>query len=186
MTRVAEPNFNNWIADRNPFNLPKPPQWWLQRLHDQDEALVVFPSRARVNTYVLARRRQYSKTAHDRFRAAHANVARPRTGGDSDVVAEHALVYVAHIVGGVGNWSDTIFQQLRECDTWAQGGADAVVDRIEARERVVEARKQHTLLDNLDHMARDAWRSFKARTGQRNQRSNTGPKAKIVPGALSL
>lgn len=172
-----EQDFHNWIPDRNPFNLPKPPVWWLTRLHDQDEALVLFPSRTRVNTYVLARRRQFSKAAHAKF---DGHVVRPRTGGDNDVVADHNLIYVAHVVGGIAHWSETIFKQLKEGDTWAQGGADALIQKLEDAEAAAEGKKRKGLLDMFDHMARDAWRSFKARTGQRNQRSTSATKVKIV------
>jgi hypothetical protein len=174
-------NFHNWLGSANPFNLPKPPAWWLTRLHDQDEGLVVFPSALRVNTYVLARRREFSRDLHELFKRKGANVARPRISPDSDTLAAHNLVYVAHIVGGIGNWSETIFRQLKEGDTWAQGGASKVIEKIEGAELRADQRKHANLLDKIDHMARDAYRSYKARTGQRNQRSNTGPKAKIVP-----
>ena len=45
----------NYIADRNPFNLLPPPEWWLQQLYDYDAQLVVVPSRQDA-VYRLARR----------------------------------------------------------------------------------------------------------------------------------
>ena len=52
-------NHGNYIHVANRFGLETPPDWWLTKLHDQDAALVVFPSQGRPNTYVLARRRSH-------------------------------------------------------------------------------------------------------------------------------
>ena len=170
----------NWLPDLNRFNLPEPPEWWLKRLHDQDDALVLFPSRLRPNTYVLARRRGFS--ARLRRLLTGAAVYNPaKSGGDGDVLAAHHLVYVAHVAGTIGQWTTAIFQQLREWDTWAAGGGDAVANTLEQQEIYTSSKIHADLIDSIDHRARDAWRSYQARTGQRNQRANSGAKAKIVP-----
>lgn len=173
-------HFHNWIADVNKFNLPVPPDWWLQRLHDQDAALVVFPSRLR-QAYVLARRRQFSKALHVQC-TAKQEIVRQSQGGDSDVLAAQGLIFIDFMVNTQGNFTDTVFHQLKMRDIWAQGGAENFERKIVEAENAEEGRKRKTMLDNIDHRARDAWRSYKARTGQRSDsRGQSRPQAKQMP-----
>lgn len=168
-------DYGNWLGAANKFSLSEPPEWWLKRLYDQDSALVVFPSQTRPNTYVLARRRSASKELHRMFKG---HVQRPRISPDSDILAANNLIYVAHLLGT--QFSETVFAQLKESDMWARGGADKVIEEVESKEAAAADRSFRSWLDDIDHRARDAWRSYKARTGQRNQRSTSATKVKIV------
>lgn len=167
----------NWLPDTNPYLLPAPPTWWLQLLHDQDAALVVFPSRLGPR-YILARRRSASLTMPELVKV-DADLLRITAHGDGDVLAVNSLVAVDAIINTSGNWTTAIFSQLRARDIWAAGGGDAYVDHIEAGETAVAAGKRARMLDDIDQRARDSYRSLQARTGQRNQRAGSGA-AKIV------
>lgn len=175
--------FNNWIADLNKYNLMTPPAWWLQKLYDQDAALVVFPSRLR-QAYVLARRRQFSRSLHVQCNS-NQEIVRQSRGGDSDVMATHGLIFIDFMVNTQGNFTDAVFGQLRARDGWAAGGGEAMDRKIFDAESAEEGRKRKTMIDNIDHRARDAYRSYKARTGQRTKVSNGNlrPQAKQMPVA---
>lgn len=175
-------DYRNWLIVTNPFLLPKPPQWWLKRLHDQDAELVVFPSRLRAS-YVLARRRSSSLAMPKSLKFAN-DLERLSKGGDGDVLAARNLVHVENILGGFGNWTDDIFFQLKQRDIVAAGGAEKFTQRIEASEAAARAKQRKQMLDDIDQRSGDAYRSYQARTGQRNKHANDrggrSPGARIV------
>lgn len=178
----------NWIPDINRYGLPKPPAWFLKILWDQDPGLVVIPSR-QGQKYILARRRDRSKLI--------ANIARTQINervhkrvnySDSDMLEGRSFVKVDSIRSITGNvfnasWMTScpaMIKELRDRDMWAAGGAEKYIEKIEAEEKAKADRQRKTLLDDLDHRAGDAWRSYQARTGQRNQRATSG-RVKFVP-----
>lgn len=175
-------NYRNWFPDTNKFLLPKPPQWWLKRLHDQDAELVVFPSRLRAS-YVLARRRSASLGMPKSLKVAN-DLEKMTSAGDGDVMAARNLVHVANIENASGNWTDTIFFQLKQRDIWAAGGAHKFHQRIIENEAAERAKKRAALLDDIDQRSADAYRSYQARTGQRNKHANDrggrSPGARVV------
>lgn len=166
----------NWIPDINRHNLPKPPQWFLTRLWDLDAALVVLPARTG-RKYLLARRRELSLRVPmlvENLKTAalkkHARV----NYSDGDLLAQYKLVSVDTLVGNFHTgWSgaDLIFQNLRERDMWADGGVDGFIKRMEEREAEIANKKRAKLLGDIEHRAGDAYRSYKARTGQRTKLS---------------
>lgn len=184
---------SNWIADRNRYGLPEPPAFVLTAFHNQDAALVLVPSNQQ-RKYLLARRRTLSRDMSAIVRKTRDGAAAtlkqlPRFAeSDSAMLERLDLVLVdsiTHVHGNVanGSWMRSLpglLAELRARDTWATGGADKLTDRLEAAERATEDRDRATLHDNIEHRARDAWRSLQARTGQRNQRASSG-RAKIVP-----
>lgn len=155
---------NNWIATENTFKLAAPPQWWLKQLHDYDSQLVVFPSRTRM-AYILARRRSHSNAMAELDRL-DKDLIRKSAGLDGDIIANHNLIYVRHLIGNTIRRPE-IFQWLKDHDTWANGGAEKVAQAIEDAEVSAAQKKRQTMLDNIDHRARDAWKSYQARTGRR-------------------
>lgn len=164
----------NWIPDRNRFSAPKPPEWFLKALWDQDAQLVILPSRIG-RKYILARRRQKSSAVPVLVKA-HNKLMIDTRGSDGDMLASYNLLGVDTIKGNIhGTWSPAILQELRERDMWP-GGADKFIDKLEEGERKVEATKRANFQSDMEHRAGDAWRSLQARTGQRNQHSNAGHK----------
>lgn len=170
----------NWIPDTNRFKLPTPPAWFLQRLWDFDPILVLIPSRVSVKgatpAYLLCRRRQHSRGLGD---VAMLDNKHP----DTNMCYVHGLVPIAPLRFNNGATTFTeagcnsLLAELRARDTWAvtgghDGDADVLVDKIEAAERAQATRERQSLRDMFYHRARDAYRSLKARTGQRNKRAS--------------
>ncbi len=156
----------NYFTTSNPFNLQPPPQWWLTRLYDFDAMLVLFPSTLRP-AYVLARKQQFAQPTEP-LQELDKNLRRLTNGGDGDIMADRNLVYVESITGN-GAWTGQIFLGLAARDIWAAGGAEVYHNRIITLEEVAREAQQRRAADDMDHRARDAWRSLQARTGQRSR-----------------
>lgn len=161
----------NYFATGNPYSLMPPPTWWLRKLSDFDHALVVFPSSLRA-CYVLARRRQFG-LGHP-LEKLDRDLQRLTGGGDGDLMADRNLVFVDYLISA-GGWSTDIFHELRKRDIWAAGGADKYNAQLIAHEDAIAARQQSAYLSDIDHRARDAYRSYQARTGQRTRVSGNPP-----------
>jgi hypothetical protein len=177
---VALPHLKNYLPSENPFKLADPPDWWLQQLFDYDAQLVVFPSRHRM-AYILARRRHYSN-AMDEMVQLDKNLIKQTAGLDGDILANNNLIYVRHLIGEAVRRPQT-FQWLRDNDITANGGAERVANRFENAEADIAAQKRRTMIDDIDHRARDAWRSYQARTGRRSGAGKTRAAAKQMPKA---
>lgn len=164
---MGSPN-RAWIADRNPFGLSKPPDYFLQRLLDYDNMLVVIPSRQQP-LYRLARRVQ--------FTVGIGPIAVLSNEADTAMMATHGIVPVTTIVrfGGTNYWdAETVIQKLRDRDIWAHGGADKVVELMDAAEEADRQRILDSTRDNLRQRAKDGWNSLQARTGSRNKTAYDG------------
>jgi hypothetical protein len=181
----------NWIPDLNPWGLEQPPAWWLQRLHDFDDKLVIIPSRQNM-LYRIARRKQFSPGI-----GAIGVLDRHK---DTAMLAHHGLVPVTTMIRYSSTWDiDSILVKLRDRDMWrvsggptsglsAQDRAEKVATAIEAHEEEQVQRERNRVHDELDHRSRDAWRSYQARTGQRSRptisgRSVNGPTSRSTPQA---
>lgn len=185
----------NWIPDANRFRLPEPPAWFLQRLWDFDPMLVLIPSRVAVKgetpAYLLCRRRQHSAGLGD---VAMLDNKHP----DTNMCYAHSVVPIGPLRFKDGTTTFTqggcnaLLAELKARDTWAvtgghDGDVDALVDQIEAQERSVERKQRADLRDMFYHRARDAYRSLKARTGQRSKRaSDYHGVARTVGGGSTL
>jgi hypothetical protein len=156
--------FPNYLQSENRRHLADPPDWWLKKLLDTDAELVVFASRVRP-AYVLARRRHFSSAMVEATQM-DKNLLRMSAGMDGDILADHNLIYVRHLLGDSVRRFE-LFQWLKDHDVWEAGGGEAMASRVEGAENLEQERKRKTLLDNLDHRARDAYRSYQARTGRR-------------------
>lgn len=154
----------NYLYTENRWHLAEPPDWWLLKLLEVDSDLVVFPSKMRP-AYVLARRRHHSNALAE-MDTLDKNLLRKSAGMDGDVMADHNLIYVRHLIGNTIRRYE-IFQWLMDHDTWANGGGEAVANKIESIEQYEAEKRRRTLIDNIDHRTRDAWRSYQARTGRR-------------------
>lgn len=170
----------NWIADDNPFNLPAPPEWFLKRLFDFDAQLVLIPSRREVlgvpPAYLLCRRRLYSANAGDVLMLDNKNP-------DTNMCFVHSVLPIAPLRFNNGATTftetgcDSLLTELRSRDTWALtkaggGNEDAAWEAVEAAEAAQKQKQRTNLREDFYHKARDAYRSLKARTGQRNKRAS--------------
>lgn len=171
-------HLNNYLRTENPFKLAAPPAWWLQRLFDQDADLVVFPSRLRM-AYILARRRHFSNAMAEMDRL-DKDTLRKTAGLDGDVLANHNLIYVRHLIGETVR-RHSIFQWLKDNDTKALGGGDKVGTMLENAEADILKQRRLVMLDDIEYRAQDAWRSYQARTGRRSGFTRTSRGAKEMP-----
>jgi hypothetical protein len=95
------------------------------------------------------------------------NMLRQSAGMDGDILATHNLIYVRHLLGNTVRRPE-IFQWLRDHDVQANGGAEKVSNKIEIVEEENAARVMRKIREDIDFRARDAWRSYQARTGRRS------------------
>lgn len=168
---------SNYLEQKggNPFFLPAPPAWWLQAMKDFDSQLVLFPSRVRQG-YVMARRRFKTLARPDLLKLDESTL-RMQAGQDGATMATHKLIFVQHLyLGGTRIWNTLVFEDLRGRDTFEAGGGEKFVQRLEASEAEQDRRAKALLLDDLDQRARDAYRSYKARSGERI----------VVPGTATI
>jgi hypothetical protein len=147
----------NFIPDRNPFNLQEPPEWWLKCLYDFDQDLVIVPSRME-RLYRLARRARKSPGI--------GPLAILDRQADTAMLASYRLIPVTSIISW-GVWGTHIFNELRARDLWRAGGATKYIQTLEAFEAEQERKRKEAIAEGADYRARDAWRSYQARTGQR-------------------
>lgn len=173
-TLTAAPN---WLEGDNPFALPAPPAWWLQRLADFDDRLVLFPSH-KSRAYLLARRRQHTAGLGD---VAMLDNKHP----DTNFCYRHGLLPINMPLRPTGPapWTATsladVLAALRRRDTWAYtaGSQDAskvgrLLDAVDDADAAHERKEHRNLRDMFYHMGRDAWRSLQARIGARNKRAS--------------
>lgn len=164
-------------TDPNPFvgvnylnlnvRMATPPSYWLQRLYDFDDKLVVFPSFKVPFAYVLARRRQFTAGLTDVVTQVAAELVNP----DTVACLEHGLVPVSLIYRTGEAWHiDNIIASLKARDIWAHGGAEKFADKLDESDATREASLKKAVRDDMWNRAGDAWRSYQARTGQRNHR----------------
>ena len=120
---TAGARMGNWLGRLNPWNLPAPPAWWLQRLADRDPDLRVMPGLAEP-CYRVARR------------SVLMNRVTPVLGNDSETgrMCREGLIPVISLRPGT-TWNDDFFLWLDQHDTWQVGGPQKAADRIEQLER---------------------------------------------------
>ena len=170
----------NYVEDVNRWHLPTPPAWFLARLFDFDPDLMLVPSRTLIvgerPAYLLCRRRR-------------------RSAGFGDVAMldnKHPYTNMCYTLGvvpigplrfkeGVNTFTQqglvSLLDELRGRDNWRVTGGDLskgemLADMVEAQECKDEQAQRASFKDAIAHMARDAYRSLKARTGQRNKRAS--------------
>ena len=150
---------NNYIPDQNRFKLSGPPKWWLQQLWDFDSSLVVVPSRQGFY-YRLCQRRKLNlteKMVNDMlFKES-----------DTHMLASYSLVPVTTILA-TANWSNPfLFEELKNRAPWRLGGAEKVNKMLDERDALQQAQLRAATEDNLVERARDGWKAYQYRTGQR-------------------
>lgn len=150
----------NWIVDRNPFSLPKPPEWFLRQLALFDDQLVIIPSRYEY-VYRLMRRRKLTAIVPNQKLAPDLDTS----NSDFALAAEYKLVPVQTILP-TAQWGETIFSWLRDRDIWTHGGATAAADALDAQDQAKRDQQQAKMLDELDQLSSSTYFAYKRRTGQ--------------------
>lgn len=152
---------NNYIVDLNRFKLAAPPQWFLSKLWEFDNSLVIVPSRQSY-VYRLAQRRKLQlsdKIVNDSlFKES-----------DTQMLASYSLVPVTSILANP-NWGNPlIFVELARRAPWRQGGADEMEKKILAQEAKEELDKAVAQDDMLNILGKDAWGMYNKKLGLRSQ-----------------
>lgn len=150
----------NFIVDQNRFHLSGPPQWWLDKLWDFDNSLVVVPSRQGF-FYRLAQRRPLllpEKMVNDMlFKES-----------DTKMLASYSLVPVTTIVA-TANWSNPyIWVDLAGRAPHRMGGAEKAAQLAEEQDRKVEEAKQAGIDNMLNVLSKDAWGMYNKKLGVRS------------------
>lgn len=161
----------NYIPDSP--KMAEPPAFWLQRLYDFDNQLVVMPSRQRPYAYVLARRaRRSAATLGDMVGVLE---------GDTAMCVSYGCVPVSLILRTGEGWEiDGILADLKSRDIWEHGGGDKAADLMDQADAKARARIKADIRDDMWMRSGDAWRSYQARTGQRTKLNR--PTAKKAAG----
>ena len=169
---------NNYFPTENPFQLVAPPQWWLAKMWDMDSQLVVFPSRCRP-VHVLARRRSKS-LAMEAHTKIDKDLLRKSAGQDGDILADNNLIFVRHLIGNTVRRFN-FFQWLKDADTWNKDDGKDFATRVDEIDQARDTKIRLATLDDIDQRAKDAYRSYQARTGRRSKLTyNTSRQAKQV------
>jgi hypothetical protein len=171
----------NYITDRNPFSLAKPPSWWLRGLHAFDHDLVILPSRRKM-LFVVARRRRLSRSlgaAVDRKLA----LADPDHTFDSALCDTYGLIYVTSLLC-TGGWTEANLQIMLDAldrrDTWKHGGpldddaqrkalfegGSRLAKQLDQQDEDARQHINRAVRDDLYQATGDAWRSRQARRGE--------------------
>lgn len=153
-------NLGNWNPDGRAIDAP--PRYFLQRLFDFDAMLVLMPSREQPGAYVLGRRKQWGPGLTE------AAIDAVYTKADTKMAILNGCVPVCMVFKPIsGSWSpDGLIAKLAARDIWAHGGADKVADMLEAQEDAAKDATRKAIRDDLYNRSGDAYRSYKARTGQ--------------------
>jgi hypothetical protein len=147
---------NNFIKDKNPLDLAAPPAWWLKKLHEFDDSLVVVPSRM-AYCYRLAQRRPPDK---------RTNLVHDLQGdNDSTMLRSYGLVPVTTIIA-TARWDNPImFEDLASRMPSRNGGWEAYEKRLNELEEMKNLRERAERDDMLDHIAKDSLGFYKKKAG---------------------
>lgn len=169
----------NWRQDNH--YAEKPPTYFLQRLYDFDNMLLLLPSRDNPGAYVLARRKQWGPGITEKA------VGGVYTKADTKMCILNGAVPVCMVFKPMsGSWNpDPLIRTLMARDIWAHGGADKVADMLEAQEDAAKAAILEQSRKEIYDRSGDGWRSYQARTGQSTIRFNDYVPAKKQHSAAS-
>lgn len=151
------PSMPNYIEDRNPFKLAGPPVYFLKRLFEFDNSLVIVPSRQGFY-YRLTQRRKLRLPEHIVNDALFKE-------SDTQMLASYGLVPVTTIMA-TANWDNPLlFQELAERAPWRQGGAEKVNKHLEEMDAQREAAIKAKNDDMINILAKDGWKYYRKKTG---------------------
>jgi hypothetical protein len=148
----------NYIIDINPFKLAGPPKWWLTKLYDFDNSLVVVPSRQGFY-YRLAQRRPLRLPDHIVADALFNE-------SDTKMLARYGLVPVTTILA-TAHWNEVMFHELALRAPWRMGGTEKVMKAIDEQDLRQDELIQKEIDANITDRAKDGWKVYQSKTGAR-------------------
>src|SRR3990167_4269909 len=168
----------NFIKDLNPFSLAGPPGWFLEKLYEFDDSLVIVPSRQGFY-YRLAQRRKpqlVDKMAYEVLKEQ----------ADTAMLMSYSLVPVTTIVATV-NWGNPlIFQELHNRAPWRMGGADAANHLLDSQDRKRELDKAIENDERNTYLAKDGGKFYQQKIGLRSHLWSPTVKTQSKPNSTPL
>ena len=191
----------NWIPDQNPYQLSKPPTWWLTELLAFDMDLRILPSREQpyyrllrltrrgpgVLRLAMPQQLERASPSPDtlmawQYQAVPVTTIYPQGLGITQVLAGGKIKIANNV--RAETFTRQQFVDLRARDTWAVGGSKRAADLLDQRDRDSDQHRRDKSQSDTRHAARDMYRSYSSRTGERlSQTKNpqhTGLKRKPV------
>src|SRR5689334_6995490 len=150
--------YSNYIKGDNPFNLLGPPGWWLDKLKDFDDSLVVVPSKQGY-FYRLAQRRPQDPRARI--------VGSIMKDSDAKMMAAYGLVPVTTILADAKWDNPVMWEDLRQRSPHRMGRAEKFAKMIEEREMKQQLDTQAKINQDLTDRAKDAWGYYLMKAGRR-------------------
>lgn len=147
---------SNYIPDKNPLDLEAPPAWWLAKLLEFDDSLVVIPSR-QVYCYRLAQRRP----PDTRTNLVHS----VQGDSDSQMMKTHGLVPVTTIKAHPRWDNPLMFEDLAARMPSRNGGWAAYEKRLNELEQMKELRDRAERDDMLNVISKDSLGFYKKKAG---------------------
>ena len=155
----------------NRFALAGPPDWWLRKLWDFDNSLVVVPSRQGFY-YRLAQRRRLRLTE----KVVNESLFNQ---SDTQMLATYSLVPVTTIIA-TANWDNPfMFEELASRAPWRMGGAKKVNQMLDEQEIKDDIDKKMKINEHLTGLGKDGWGLYRKKIGlQSHMWSPKTPSAK--------
>lgn len=153
----------NYLVGDNPFHLAGPPKWWLEKLREFDDSLVVMPSKMNFCYRLCQKRPMLMK---ERI------VQDLLTDSDTRVMASKGLIPVTTILA-TANWDNPLlFVELANRSPHRLGGAEKVNQLLEEQDlkQQVEIKRKND--QHLTDVAKTGWRNYQYKTGQRVSMAN--------------
>lgn len=149
---------DNFIRDTNPFNLAGPPKWWLRKLWDFDNTLVVMPSRQDF-VYRMAQRRPPDPKAK--------LVGDLAADSDARMMAQYGCIPVTTI-NATARWDNPLmWEDLRMRCPWRMGGWEKYEALMDEQEQKKELEKAAVADDRNTQLTKDGWKYYQMKTGLR-------------------
>ena len=149
----------NWIRDQNLFSLAGPHAWFLRKLWDFDDSLVILPSRQGFY-YRLAQRRKLQLQEKVAYEAL-------KEQADTAMMMSYGLVPVTTITA-TANWSNPyIFVELHNRSVHRMGGHEKVNADWDAQDRKDDLDKRVQTDEHLTSLGKDAWGLYNKKIGTR-------------------
>lgn len=169
---------SNILRCSNPFQMVRPPKWWLEEMKRFDSDLVIFPSQTRM-VFVLARRAKHSagETLH--------TVSGITQNPDTILMNRNKLVRVCEILPGV-LWDMRVFQRLANHDIRRQGGPKAVADKLDRMDEKKRETIQRDQDSEVEARARDAYKLYGYKNGSRISLANRNGRGDVKKNPVSV
>ncbi len=166
----------NYIETGNPFNLARPPAFFLTDLERYDPEIVIFPS-LEESVYRVARRKKLSALVFEQVKLAHQMLSRRP---DTQVFAQHRLVGIGSLFPSLyTHWGPHLVKELSERDSYDKHDAKAAtvediaaaytkhVDDLDAQDEIRTVRQLREQDEGVEDRAKVGYNHVQYAEGHR-------------------